>query len=158
MVVHERPTGRPSAPTGGGLMVVETTAGGVALLAGRLLFGGVLAFMGLNHFLQADGMASYAEGMGVPAARASVLASGLVLVFGGLSLVLGAYPVLGGLAVLAFLAITTPTMHRFWAVEDPRQQQTEMTQFLKNVALAGGALVLFAIGESSWPLALDLGL
>lgn len=139
-------------------MAVETTGGGLALLAGRLLFGGVLAFMGLNHFLQADAMAGYAESQGVPAPRLSVLVSGLLLVLGGLSLVLGAYPVLGALAVLAFLVVSTPTMHAFWAVGDPEQKQAEMTQFLKNVALAGGALVLFAIGAAAWPLALNLGL
>lgn len=40
-------------------------------------------------------------------------------------------------------------MHAFWAVDDPEQKQTEMTQFLKNVALAGGALMLFAIGTTA---------
>lgn len=139
-------------------MAVETTVGGFALLAGRLLFGGVLAFMGLTHFLQTDRMAGYAESNGVPLPRLSVLISGLLLLLGGISLMLGAYPVLGGLAVLAFLAVTTPTMHAFWTVDDPQQRQTELTQFLKNVALAGGALVLFAIGTATWPLALNLGL
>lgn len=139
-------------------MAVETAVGGLALLAGRLLFGGVLAFMGLNHFLQSDQLAGYAKSQGVPAPRLSVLLSGLLLVLGGVSLILGAYPVLGGLAVLAFFVVATPTMHAFWAVDDPEQKQAEMTQFLKNVALAGGALVLFAIGTTAWPLALNLGL
>lgn len=32
-------------------MALETTVGGLALLTGRLLFGGVLAVMDLNHYL-----------------------------------------------------------------------------------------------------------
>ena len=138
-------------------MVVETTAGGVALLVGRVLFGGVLAFMGANHFLHTDAMAGYAEAKGLPAPRVTVLASGLLLVLGGLSLVVGAYPTLGALAVVAFLVVSTPTMHDFWTVEDPETRQAEQTQFLKNVALTGGALVLFALGAATWPLALNLG-
>ena len=139
-------------------MVVEATAGGVALLAGRVLFGGVLAFMGATHFLETDAMAGYADAKGVPAPRFAVLGSGLLLVLGGLSLVLGAYPLVGALAVVAFLVVSTPTMHAFWAADDPQTRQAEQTQFLKNVALTGGALVLFAVGAAAWPLALNLGL
>ena len=138
-------------------MAIETTAGGLALLAGRLLFGGVLAFMGLNHFLNVDGMAGYAESKGIPAPRFGVLASGVLLVVGGLTLVLGAYPLLGAAAIAAFLVATTLTMHDFWAVDDPEVRQSEMTDFLKNVALAGGALVLFAVGTEAWPYAVGLG-
>jgi putative oxidoreductase len=119
------------------------------LLAARLLFGGVIAFMGLNHFLQADQMTGYAQHKGLPAPKLSVLASGAVLVLGGLGIVAGAFPVLAGLAVAGFLFVSAVTMHAFWAVPD-EQQQDELTQFLKNVALAGGALAIAAFGLSTW--------
>jgi uncharacterized membrane protein YphA (DoxX/SURF4 family) len=138
-------------------MAIESTAGGAALLAGRLLFGGVLAFMGLNHFRNVDGMAGYAASKGVPAARLGVIASGLLLVLGGLSLVLGAFPLVGAAAIAAFLVVTTHSMHDFWNVSDPEARQSEMTDFLKNVALVGGALVLFAVGAQAWPYAVGLG-
>lgn len=137
-------------------MAVELTAGGLALLAGRLLFGGLLAFMGLNHFLDVEGMAGYAESKGIPAPRLGVVISGLLLVVGGLSLALGAYPVVGAAAIVGFFAVTTPTMHAFWRVEVPQERQAEMTDFLKNGALAGGALVLLGVGAASWPYALGL--
>ncbi|EMA31465.1 terminal quinol oxidase subunit, partial [Haloarcula japonica DSM 6131] len=35
-------------------------------------------------------------------------------------------------------------------------QQTEMTQFLKNIALAGGALIIVAIGSQSWAYSLGI--
>jgi len=41
-------------------------------------------------------------------------------------------------------------MHDFWAVPED-QQQDEMTQCLKNVALAGGALALLAVAGTAWP-------
>jgi len=64
-------------------MALETAAADVVLLVARVLFGGVLAFMGLNHFTNGDEMAEYAEMKGVPAAGLAVPASGGLLVFGG---------------------------------------------------------------------------
>ncbi|WP_144921216.1 DoxX family membrane protein [Halorubrum salsamenti] len=131
---------------------------GELFLLGRLLFGVTLAFMGLNHFMDVDTMAGYAEFKGLPAPRFSVIASGLVLVLGGLGVAAGAFPVLaaGGLAV--FLLASAVTMHDFWSIEDPEEKQSEMTSFLKNVYGAGAALALLAVGGTAWPYAVGLGL
>lgn len=135
-------------------MALETTAGGVAFLLGRILVGGVLAFMGLNHFLQTDAMTGYAKSKGIPAARLSVLASGLALVAGGLSIVLGLFPILGAALLVLFHVVVTPTMHDFWNADDPETQQNEMTHFLKNAVITGAALLLVAIGGANWPYSL----
>jgi len=132
-------------------MAIEAGAGGVAFLLARVLFGGVLAFMGLNHFMQTDGMAGYAEAKGLPAPRASVLLSGGLLVFAGLGIAAGVAPVLSAGALAVFLASSAIIFHDFWSVEDPEQKQNEMTQFLKNAALTGGALALLAVGDVAWP-------
>jgi putative oxidoreductase len=34
-------------------------------------------------------------------------------------------------------------MHAFWREEDAQQQQNQMAHFMKNMALAGAALVMF---------------
>lgn len=129
---------------------------GVALLLGRLLFGGVIALMGLNHFMQTGAMAEYAGHKGVPAPRLSVLASGAVLVLGGLSVALGVFPAAGALAVAAFLVTSALLMHDFWAVPEDRKQD-EMTQFLKNAALAGGALAVAVLAREAWAFSLGVG-
>lgn len=139
-------------------MAVETTIGGIAFLVGRVLFGAVLGFMGFNHFLQLEGMSGYAEAKGVPFPRLGVITSGLLLVFGGLAIVLGVYPLIGAAAIAVFFLITTPLMHDFWSVDDPEQQQAEMTNFLKNAALFGTALLIIAVGGTAWPYALNIGL
>ena len=136
-------------------MAVETVSS-VAFLAGRVLFGGVLAFTGVNHFGQADQMAGYAEAKGAPAPTLSVYGSGVLLVLGGASIALGAFPLVGAAALAGFLVVATPMFHDFWSVEDPQQRQQEMTDFLKNVALIGGALVLLALSGGSWPFAVGL--
>ena len=132
------------------------TVSDAAFLAGRALFGGVLAFMGLNHFMNVESMAGYAEAKGIPAPTAAVVLSGLALVVGGLGVVLGLYPVVAAGVIVGFFVVVTPVMHDFWTVEDPQERQSEMTDFLKNAALAGGALALLAVGGAEWPLALSL--
>jgi uncharacterized membrane protein YphA (DoxX/SURF4 family) len=56
-----------------------------------------------------------------------------------------------------FLLVSAVAMHDFWAVPED-QTQDEMTSFLKNVAMAGGALTLLAVGGSEWPYAVGVGL
>jgi hypothetical protein len=57
---------------------------GELFLLGRLLFGGVLAFNGLNHFLDAESMADYAGAKGVPVPGIAVPASGGLLLLAAL--------------------------------------------------------------------------
>ena len=38
-------------------MAIDTGLGAILILVGRLLFGGFLAFQGLNHFMNTDEMA-----------------------------------------------------------------------------------------------------
>jgi len=126
----------------------------LAFLLGRVLFGLVLAFNGLNHFMMADGLAGYADAKGIPAAGFMVPFTGGLLLFGGLGVAAGVVPTLAAGALIVFLVVTTPVMHDFWAVPED-QQQSEMTNFLKNVALLGGALVFFALSATPWPYAVN---
>ncbi|MES3517904.1 MAG: DoxX family protein [Natronomonas sp.] len=138
-------------------MVFETAGADVVFLLARVLFGGVLAFTGLNHFTDIEAMAGYAEYKGLPAPRLSVLASGGLLIFGGLSIVVGAFPAVGAGALAVFLVASAVTMHDFWAVEED-DAQTEMTQFLKNVYGAGAALAFLVLAGTPWPYAVNVGL
>lgn len=133
-----------------------TSAGEIVFLVGRLLVGGLFAFMGLNHFMDTETMAGYAESKGVPAPRLSVLVSGGTLIFGGLLIVLGLYPAIGAGALATFFLVVTPKMHDFWNIDDPQQKQSEMTDFLKNIVLLGTSLVLLSLGSQAWPYALSL--
>ncbi len=58
-------------------MAFETAGAAEVFLLGRVLFGGILAFMGLNHFLNGDQMIPYAEMKGLPAPALSVYFSGV---------------------------------------------------------------------------------
>ena len=116
-------------------------------LIGRLLFGGFFLHKGISHLKDRKQMAPYAESKGVPAPEFSVVASGIPLIIGGTSMLLGIKPKFGAAAIFGFLAGISPVMHAFWRSKDPNEHQTEMTNFLKNAALAGGALALMGVEE-----------
>jgi uncharacterized membrane protein YphA (DoxX/SURF4 family) len=101
-------------------------------------------------------MAPYAESKGVPAPELAVKLSGIPLILGGASLLLGAKPKLGTLAILGFLAGVSPIMHDFWRTEDPEKRMNDMINFTKNMALAGGALALMGVDEP-WEAAVPVG-
>ncbi|WP_232688237.1 DoxX family protein [Halobacterium zhouii] len=134
-----------------------TGTAAAGLLVGRLLFGLVFVFQGVNHFQNVDYMSGYAESKGIPAARLLTVVSGVMLVLGGLAVAAGAYATLGAAAIAVFLLVATPLMHDFWAVPED-QAEGEMTHFLKNLELLGAALVVLAISTVEWQYALGVGL
>jgi uncharacterized membrane protein YphA (DoxX/SURF4 family) len=128
-----------------------------AFLIGRVLFGGLLGFQGLNHFLNLEDMRGYAGMKGMPAPGLAVAATGALLVLGGAGIVLGIYPAIAAALLVVFFVGVTPVMHDFWAAPAD-QRQTEMVNFIKNVELLGAALVVLALSGTGWAYAVNLGL
>ena len=114
------------------------------LVIARVLFSIMMIVGGLNHFKQTDGMTGYAQHKKVPAARLSVQLSGLLLVLGGLSVVLGVWADLGALVLAVVLFAMAVKMHDFWTQSDPQMKQSETINFFKNISMTGGALFMFA--------------
>jgi uncharacterized membrane protein YphA (DoxX/SURF4 family) len=81
----------------------------------------------------------------VPMAELGVPLTGVVALAGGVMVALGLWGDLGALLLAAFLLLITPYMHAFWRETDPMQKQLQMSQFIKNTALLGGALALFYV-------------
>jgi putative oxidoreductase len=125
----------------------------IILLVGRILFGGFFVMSGLNHFRNLGMMSGYAQSKNVPFPRLAVIGTGVMLVAGGASVLLGIVPIVGLTVLILFLLSTLPTMHNFWNMKDPQQRATEQVNFLKNVALIGASLALM-YGASDWALAL----
>jgi putative oxidoreductase len=73
--------------------------------------GRLFLYHGVNHLREAQSMAPYAESKGVPTPESAVTLSGLPLILGGASLLLGVK--LGALAIIRFLAGVSPVMHAF---------------------------------------------
>ena len=117
----------------------------VIILIGRILVGGFFLMSGINHFAQLEAMTGYAKYKKLPAAKLGVLLSGLMLVLGGIYIILGFYTDLGLLLIAIFLVLAAVIFHNFWTETDATAKQNEMLAFMKDIALAGGALILFAL-------------
>jgi uncharacterized membrane protein YphA (DoxX/SURF4 family) len=122
-------------------------------LAGRILYGGFFLLAGIDHFRRADMMTPYAAAKGIPAPRLGVLVSGLLIVLGGLSVLLGLRPTWGVLLLTVFLLPTSFLMHNYWAATDPAVRQHDLNSFKKNIALLGAAW-MFVLIPQPWPLSL----
>ncbi|WP_407559953.1 DoxX family protein [Streptomyces sp. 184] len=116
----------------------------VLVLIGRILFVPLFLSSAVGHLTQTKQMGQYAAAKGVPAAEPATAASGVLMLVGGLSVLLGVWADLGALLLLVFLVPTALLMHTFWKEEDPQSKQMEMIQFSKDISLAGAALMLFA--------------
>jgi putative oxidoreductase len=119
-------------------------------LVGRVLFGGLFLYNGLNHFLHFTATRGYCAYKGVPLPAASTVISGLWLLAGGASVVLGFRPEIGLTLIVMFLLVVSPKMHAFWTVADPTHRLGEFINFTKNLAMVGAALMMLAIPRP-WP-------
>jgi uncharacterized membrane protein YphA (DoxX/SURF4 family) len=117
----------------------------VVALIGRVLFVALFIGSGFVHLTQTQAMAGYAQSKGIPAARLATLASGVVLLVGALMVLLGIWADLGALLLVVFLIPTAVLMHAFWKETDAQTRQQEMVHFQKDMALAGAALLIFAL-------------
>lgn len=127
----------------------------IPFLIGRLVFGGFFLYNGINHLKERKSLTGYAQSKNVPMAEAAVTATGIAMIAGGTSILLGVKPKLGAAAIAIFLGGVSPVMHDFWRMEDPNQRMNEMVHFTKNLALLGGALALLGVDEP-WPVSVPI--
>ncbi len=126
-------------------------------LLGRMIFGGFFLYNGIHHLQESKSMAQYTAAKGVPAPELAVKATGVALIAGGASVLLGLKKEWGATAIAAFLAGVSPVMHDFWKQTDPGQKQNDMISFSKNMALLGASLMLMGMDDRRKQSASDWG-
>ena len=99
---------------------------------------------GIAHFRIREGMVAYMRSSGGPMPELAVPLSGLMIFAGGALIATGAWPDLGAALVVAFLVPAAYWMHAFWKASDPQMRMNQHAHFMKNMSLAGAALVLLA--------------
>ena len=114
-----------------------------AFLAGRALFAWFFLTAGYGHLTNINGMAQYAAMNKVPAPKLAVAGTGVILLAGGLSILLGFYVPIGSLLLVVFLVPTAFMMHKFWGLSDAMAAAGQRAHFWKNITLAGAALLIF---------------
>jgi putative oxidoreductase len=122
----------------------------IAFLVGRIIFGGYWLMASFNHFKNLNYMSEYAKARGTPFPKLAVAGTGVILLLGGLSMLLGVYPVIGIVLLIIFLLGVSFQMHSFWKMDDAQMKQIDMINFTKNMALIG-ALLMFLLLAHPWP-------
>ncbi len=125
----------------------------ILFLVGRLLFGGLFVYNGVNHFTNYMAIRAYCAYKHVPMPGASAIISGLWLLVAGSSVVVGFRPEVALVLIVLFLLVVTPIMHDFWNVADATARLGEMINFTKNAALMGAALMMLLLPRP-WPYSL----
>ncbi|HBO54148.1 MAG TPA: DoxX family protein, partial [Janibacter terrae] len=108
----------------------------IIVLIARILFAAIFIASGIGHLTQSEAMAGYAKSVGVPAAKLSVIVSGVLMLVGSLSVILGVWGDLGSLMILVAVAPIAFLMHKYWTAEG-EARMNEQIQFNKTLSLAG---------------------
>lgn len=127
----------------------------VLILLARALYASIFILSGVGHFTRSASMAQYVASKGLPAPRLAVLGTGVLLLLGGLSVLLGFYVQVGALLLILFLVPTAFMMHNFWTLDDAQARQMGQVQFMKDLALAGAAFLIWYLW-SVWDVPLSL--
>lgn len=110
---------------------------------GRLLYGGILAYMAVDGFMGNEKRVEIAREKGVPVPEFLVPFTTGMLLVANLGIVFWKYPRASAGAIIVFFLGTTPKIHDFWTMEG-KERQANKINFCKNVALLGSAIMLLS--------------
>lgn len=118
----------------------------VATLIGRILLSAIFLWSGYGTSPHVSELAKYLGTLGIPL---PVVAAVLALIWesiGGLGVLLGLYTRWSALALAGFCLITAIMVHYH------PEKMSDMIEFMKNLAMAGGFLFVATHGGGQWSL------
>lgn len=120
-------------------------------LVARAFLAAIFFQSGISKILGFADTQGFMATAGIPSGLTGLLLVGAIVceLLGGLSVLLGYKARWGALLLILFLIPTTLIFHTDFA------QQGQLSQFLKNLAIIGGLLMVVYLG--SGPLSLDSG-
>jgi len=118
-----------------------------AALIGRIFLAGIFVVSGIAKLTDTAGTAGYMTAQGIPYAHALAIFAGLCEIAGGLAIAFGILTRLAALGLFLMLIPITLVFHNFWAL-DGAKAQLQVVSFMKNLAIMGGLLLLWAQGPN----------
>jgi putative oxidoreductase len=118
-------------------------------LAGRVLIAAIFVLSGFSKIGGYAATQAYMESAGVPGAMLPLVIA--VELGGGLAIVFGFLTRLAALGLAGFSIVSAVLFHANAA------DQVQQIMFLKNVAMAGGFLILAVNGAGAWSVDRKLG-
>lgn len=108
---------------------------------GRAFLGALFFIAGINKILGFSYVAGWMASSGLPAANLLLAITIAIEVLGGLMLITGYKARLAAIVIALFLVPVTIVFHAFWSA-DAASYQNQLNQFLKNLAILGGMLLV----------------
>jgi len=121
------------------------------MLVARILIGAIFLVSGFAKLGDHSGTAGHMAGVGIPAPDVLAYVAGWAEIIGGIAVMAGFLARIGAFALVAFLTITTLVFHAFWNYQGQELIQ-QSVQFMKNLAVIGGLLLLYAVGPGRYSI------
>ena len=131
-------------------IVVDPVHPSVALV-GRILLALIFILSGFGKLTDYAGTAGYMTNAGLPMVGLLLPLTILVELGGGLLIALGLFTRVAAPVLFLFLIPVSLAFHHFWDVP-AAQASMQQIEFLKNIAIMGGMLLLAFAGPGSWSL------
>ena len=135
---------------------MNTTLQNTTVLAGRILLGLIFVLSGFGKIAGFEGTVGYIASKDLPLPTLLAALSIAVEIGGGLALVVGFFTRQAALVLAGFTLLAALLFHAFWAVP-AAQAMGEQINFMKNLSIAGGMLVLAAFGPGSLSVGARIG-
>ena len=117
-------------------------------LIGRVMLAVLFLMAGLSKFGGLEGTAGYIASKGLPMPQVLAIGTAVVETVAGAMLIVGWQARWAALALAAFTVLASLLFHNFWAMP-AEQQMMQQQAFMKNFAIVGGLLLVFAFGPGS---------
>ena len=104
----------------------------------------IFIFSGFTKITGYAATQGYMESMGVPGMLLPLVIA--VELLGGIAILLGFKARLEAILMAGFSIVSALLFHQFWIDE------SQMNPFMKNIAMAGGFLMIFAHGPGSYSI------
>ncbi len=117
----------------------------------HLLLSGIFIIGGWGAFSNPGGRPKKVAAAGIPQPEQAVVLNGALMVLAGLLLCLGIAPRVAATLLIGSMIPTTIVGHPFWKEESGPEREHQLIQFLKNLGLIGGLLMVLT--EKDEPMA-----
>jgi putative oxidoreductase len=108
----------------------------------RGLMALIFLIAGLRKALAFAATVGYFGKLGIPVPEVVVIGSICIEIGGAILLTIGYKPVIVASIMAAFTLGAALIAHQFWTVSDPQAYGAQLNNFLKNVAMVGGFLMV----------------
>jgi uncharacterized membrane protein YphA (DoxX/SURF4 family) len=113
-------------------------------MVGRVLFATYFLAMGMSHLVHFREHSAFIGGKGVPLARSATMLTILMMVSGGVLVLFNWHTSIGGALLFGIIFPAPFFLHHFWNETDTYLRLSEFAHFIKDLALAGAALLLIS--------------